>query len=94
MTEPVIRTLDRTDSRTAEQKVFGDAVEFHPVTGLPLEAGSGALRPDLQAMNVHLPLIAERDGAVAAAVMREKLKTHMAAKAEAVAAEIKSKMEN
>jgi hypothetical protein len=58
-------------SRT-EILVFGNTTR-HPITGEPLEMGSGALSPRDQAYNVHLKTIAERDGKAAAAEMRKKI---------------------
>lgn len=48
-------------------------LERHPITGLPLEVGHGALSPDEQARRLHLPLIEQTEGAAAAAAMRIKL---------------------
>jgi hypothetical protein len=63
-------TVDRTT-----RAVFGHDVRFHPITKLPLQSGSGhcAQSDDEQALTIHLPLIAQRDGVEAAQAMRAKL---------------------
>jgi hypothetical protein len=62
---------DRVDRMT--QLVYGHAVRFHPVTKLPLQQGSGALPDDEQALQIHLPLIAQAHGMAAAQAMHAKL---------------------
>jgi hypothetical protein len=62
---------DRVDRMT--QLVYGRDVRFHPVTNLPLQQGSGALPDDEQALKIHLPLVAQRDGLAAAQAMHAKL---------------------
>jgi hypothetical protein len=64
-------SADRVDRMT--QAVFGHDVKFHEVTGEPLQQGSGCLPPDEQALTIHLPLIAKRDGMAAAQAMHAKL---------------------
>ena len=56
-----------------EQAVFGSDAVRHPVTGLPLEQGSGALGPDEQARRVHLPYILRTQGPAAAQAVALKL---------------------
>jgi hypothetical protein len=55
------------------QAVLGRDVKFHEITGLPLQQGEGCLPPDEQALVIHLPLIAQRDGLAAAQAMHAKL---------------------
>ena len=56
-----------------EKAVFGDNAERHPITGLPIELGSGALPPDEQARRVHLPYIARTQGISVAEAMLVEL---------------------
>lgn len=56
-----------------EQAVFGVDAKRHPITGMVLEQGSGALTPDEQARRVHLPHIAATQGRAAADAMLIKL---------------------
>jgi hypothetical protein len=62
---------DKVNRNTAA--VFGHDVKFHEVTGEPLQQGSGSLPPDEQALTIHLPLIAKRDGVAAAQEVHVKL---------------------
>jgi hypothetical protein len=52
---------------------FGADAVRHPVSGMLLEQGSGALPPDEQARRIHLPYIARTQGAAAAQVVALKL---------------------
>lgn len=63
-------TIDRMT-----RAVYGHDVRFHPITGLPLQSGSShcAQSDDEQALAIHLPLIAKRDGLAAAQAMHAKL---------------------
>ena len=56
-----------------EKLVFGSDAERHPITGLPIELGSGALPPDEQARRVHLPYIARTQGISVAEAMLVEL---------------------
>jgi hypothetical protein len=62
---------DRVDRMT--QAVFGHDVRFHEISREPLQQGSGSLPPAEQALTIHLPLIAQRDGVAAAQAMHAKL---------------------
>jgi hypothetical protein len=55
-----------------EKAVFGADAVRHPITGIPIERGSGALHPKLQARN-HLAVIAQQEGAAVAADVRKRL---------------------
>jgi hypothetical protein len=57
------------DLHPNEKLVFGNNAERHPITGLPIELGSGALSPDEQARRVHLPYIARTQGISVAEAM-------------------------
>jgi hypothetical protein len=63
-----------------EKHVFGADAQRHPITGEPLEMGSGALPPDVQAAVVHIALIEVRDGKAAADIVRQKLDMALRAK--------------
>jgi hypothetical protein len=80
---------DTVDRNTAA--VFGHDVKFHEITGEPLQQGSGSLPPDEQALQIHVPLIAQRDGAAAAQAMHAKLTKPPAHVIEAAVAEAKDK---
>lgn len=56
-----------------EAAVFGSDAVRHPITGMILEQGSGALPPDEQARRVHLPFIAQTQGIAVAEAMLIKL---------------------
>jgi hypothetical protein len=56
-----------------ERHVFGADATLHPITGMVLEQGSGALSPDEQARRVHVPQIASTDGIDAARAILLKL---------------------
>ena len=55
-----------------ERNVFGANARRHPVTGIPLEQGHGALPEKLQAAQ-HLKLIEEAHGKAAADAVRKRL---------------------
>lgn len=55
-----------------EKKVFGADAVRHPVTGIPLERGSGALPVKQQARD-HLHVIAQKEGKVVAAEVGGRL---------------------
>ena len=55
-----------------EKKVFGEDARRHPVTGFPIERGSGALPERMQAQN-HIRHVAETEGPEAADAMRKRL---------------------
>jgi hypothetical protein len=82
----------RVDRRTAEQRTFGESVQFHDLSGLPLEVGIGCLPPDVQALHMHCDIIEARDGPVAAGALRFRLRTRMAAAAAELAQQIKEQM--
>ena len=48
-------------------------MRIHPITGLPLEDGSGALSDDQQALLIHIPYIEQTQGKAIADAMRAKL---------------------
>ena len=85
----------------AEKNVFGAGVELHPASNLPLENGRGALSPDQQLRNVHIPLIERTQGKEAADVVRhaagiptaEELAAQAKAEAEKKAADEKAKFD-
>jgi len=56
-----------------EQTALGLNTKYHPITGLAVEDGAGAWAPDRQAREIHIPIIAKRDGDAAAAAMLAKL---------------------
>jgi hypothetical protein len=56
-----------------ERHVFGADAVLHPITGMVVEQGSGALPRDQQARQVHLPEILKTQGRDAAAAMLLKL---------------------
>jgi hypothetical protein len=56
-----------------EVRIYGSASYRHAVTGLPVELGSGALPPDVQALVVHCPEIERREGKAVADEVRRKL---------------------
>lgn len=56
-----------------EQTALGLNTKYHGVTGMALEDGLGAWAPDRQAREIHLPIIAKRDGEAVAAAMLAKL---------------------
>jgi hypothetical protein len=60
-----------------EKRVFGDDVQLHVVTEMPLENGVGALAPDQQALLQHVPIIAEQQGQAAANEMHKKIIDYM-----------------
>jgi hypothetical protein len=62
---------DKVNRNTAA--VFGHDVKFHEITREPLQQGSGSLPPDEQALAIHLPLIAQRDGLATAQAMHARL---------------------
>jgi hypothetical protein len=62
-----------TELSPMEKLVFGQGAKRHPITGMVLEQGSGALSPDLQARVIHLVEIARNEGQAAADAMRIKL---------------------
>ena len=65
-----------TELSRLEQLTFGPDAMRHPITGMILEQGLGALPPDGpdgQARRVHLPEIFRTQGAAAADAMRIKL---------------------
>jgi hypothetical protein len=55
-----------------EQAVFGVDAVRHPITGIPIERGSGALPVKLQARN-HLAVIAQQEGRAIAAEVAKRL---------------------
>jgi hypothetical protein len=55
-----------------EKLVFGADAKLHPVTGMPLETGSGALSDKQQAL-MHLSHIAREQGKDVADAMLEKI---------------------
>jgi hypothetical protein len=61
-------TIDRLT-----RAVYGHDVRFHPITKLPLQQGSGALPDDEQALQIHLPLIAQTHGMAVAQAMHARL---------------------
>jgi hypothetical protein len=56
-----------------EQTALGLNQKYHPVTGMAVEDGAGSWAPDRQAREIHIPLIAKRDGEAVAAAMLAKL---------------------
>jgi hypothetical protein len=60
------------DLSVMEKLVFGSDAERHPITGMVLERGSGALPIEAQARG-HLALIAATQGQAAADAMRIRL---------------------
>lgn len=74
--------------------VFGAGHRKHEITGLPLEEGLGALPPDVQAVNVHLPQIYETQGEAAHGVMKKKLEAYLAAKKEHLQATIEKELKD
>jgi hypothetical protein len=78
----------RVDLRSPETKVYGDGYEVHPITRMPLERGFGALSPYQQAL-MHCDVIQQREGNLAADIMRARLKAHREAQVEAHEAAIK-----
>ena len=56
-----------------EKAICGADAKRHPITGMVLEQGSGALSPDEQARRVHLPEIARTQGQAAAQAMLARL---------------------
>ena len=66
---------DKPEVNNHEARTYGIHAKRHPVTGLPLEMGSGALSPDEQARRIHLPEIARTQGQAAADAMLIKLTT-------------------
>jgi hypothetical protein len=61
------------DLHVHQQQVFGVDAKLHPITGLVVEQGSGALPPDEQALFVHVPYILKTQGKAAADAMLLKL---------------------
>lgn len=55
-----------------QKLVFGADARIHPVTGMPLENGSGAL-PDKQQALIHLAHIAREQGKDVADAMLDKI---------------------
>jgi hypothetical protein len=56
------------------QKLFyGFDAKLHPITGMVLEQGSGALPADEQARRMHIPEIARTQGRAAAMAMLRRL---------------------
>jgi hypothetical protein len=55
-----------------EKNVFGFDVRLHPITGMPIEQGSGALPDDEQAL-LHCDAIEKAHGRELADAMRWKL---------------------
>lgn len=49
-------------------------MRIHPITGMTLEDGYGALADDLQAERIHIPYIRKSQGDAAADAMLAKLK--------------------
>jgi hypothetical protein len=68
--------------------VFGDDYRTHEITGLPLRRSVGALDDDAQALTLHISLIKERNGAIAAGVGKKKIEQRIAAKSAAGWAEV------
>ncbi len=62
-----------------ERLVFGEEATRHPITGIPIELGSGALPADQQAI-LHCQVIEETEGRAAADAMRKKLADAKAAR--------------
>jgi hypothetical protein len=62
-----------------EQDALGIGGKYHPITGMMLEDGLGAFAPDKQAREIHLPIIAKRDGEAVAAAMLKKINAAAAA---------------
>jgi hypothetical protein len=56
----------------AQRLVYGADAKLHPVTGMPLENGSGAL-PDKQQALMHLAHIAREQGKDVADAMLDKI---------------------
>jgi hypothetical protein len=48
-------------------------MRIHPITGMPLEDGVGALPDDEQALVLHLPIIEQEQGKAVADAMRAKI---------------------
>lgn len=48
-------------------------MRIHPITGMPLEDGIGALSDDEQALVLHLPIIEQTQGKAVADAMRAKI---------------------
>ncbi len=61
-----------TELSNAEKLVFGADAKLHPVTGMPLESGRGALSEKQQAL-VHLGHIARERGSDVADAMLDKI---------------------
>ena len=51
-------------------------MRIHPITGMPLEDGHGALSDDEQALKLHLPYIEQTQGEDIADAMRAKILAH------------------
>jgi ethanolamine ammonia-lyase small subunit len=62
-----------------ELSALGLNSKYHPITGMVLEDGLGAWAPDRQAREIHLPIIAKRDGEAVAAAMLKKINAAAAA---------------
>ena len=62
----------------APEQVFGADAKVHPITGMRLENGVGALPDDLQALVLHCAYIEQTQGEEAAAAMRDKVRAFMA----------------
>jgi hypothetical protein len=56
-----------------ELSALGLNTKYHAITGMAVEDGAGAWAPDRQARELHIPIIAKRDGDKAAAAMLAKL---------------------
>jgi hypothetical protein len=84
MSRPDISGPANPELHISQRIVFGHSARVHPVTGMVLEQGSGALSPDEQAKNVHIPLIEKTEGTAAAAAMRAKLVAYYADQIERV----------
>jgi hypothetical protein len=56
-----------------ELSALGLNSKYHPITGMALEEGAGAWSPDRQARELHILIIAKRDGEAAAKAMLAKL---------------------
>ena len=74
-----------TAASQAEKNVFGAGAQVHPVTGMALESGIGALPADVQAAN-QCAYIEEAYGKKAGAAMRAKLAAYMQLKTDEKAA--------
>ena len=65
-------TTPNAELTPGQKAVFGADAKLHPVTGMPLETGRGALSDKQQAL-IHLGHIEREQGQEVALVMYEKI---------------------